>query len=50
MQLKRFKYTIPAAEHCSFRKAAESLDIEQSVVSSQIRELEDELGISLVTR
>jgi DNA-binding transcriptional LysR family regulator len=41
---------IAIAELGSFRKAARSLNLHQSVLSRRIRDLEDELGISLFQR
>jgi DNA-binding transcriptional LysR family regulator len=38
------------AEHRSFRKAAEELDRSQSVISTQIRQLEGQLGVTLFHR
>jgi len=46
----RFRYLITAAENGSFRRAAEVLRVQQSSVSRAIRQLEDELGVSLFER
>ena len=50
MLFTQLKYALSAAEKGSFRKAAESLGVEQSAVSRRVRELEDELGVSLFVR
>lgn len=50
MRIRRLQFVIHASEHGSFRKAASVLNVQQSVVSRQIRELEDELGVSLFHR
>ncbi len=39
-----------AAEHLSFRKAAEELYLTQPAVSLQIKALEEELGVQLFDR
>lgn len=46
----RFRYLIAAAENGSFRRAAEVLRVQQSSVSRAVRQLEDELGVSLFER
>ena len=50
LDLKHLAYFVAAAEHRSFRQAADALDVGQSVVSRRIRALEDELGVSLFER
>ncbi len=50
IELKHLSYFVAAAEHRSFRRAAASLDVRQSVLSRRIRALEDELGVSLFER
>jgi DNA-binding transcriptional LysR family regulator len=42
-----FRTVIAAAEHGSFRRAAAALDVKQSTLSRRIRQLEEELGVSL---
>lgn len=50
MFLKNLNTFIHAAEMGSFTKAGEKLGYAQSTVSSQIRQLEDELGVQLFER
>jgi DNA-binding transcriptional LysR family regulator len=48
--LKLLQTFLLAAEHGSFRKAAEESNRSPSAVSMQIRDLEEQIGISLFTR
>lgn len=50
MQLQQLKYLIAAAEHGSFRSAAQALYISQSSVSVAIKDLEQELGAAVFER
>lgn len=50
MELRRLRLFLAAAQHSSFRLAANDLDIAQSVLSRQIATLEDELGVDLFER
>lgn len=50
MDVGQLRYIIAAAENGSFRRAAEALRVQQSSVSRAIRQLEDELGVSLFER
>lgn len=50
VELRHVRYVIEAAERGSFRAAARALGIEQSAVSRRIRDLEDEIGVSLFIR
>lgn len=50
VELRHIRYVIEAAERGSFRAAARALGIEQSAVSRRIRDLEDEIGVSLFIR
>lgn len=50
MDLRRISYFVEVAECKSFTRAGGRLAIAQSALSRQIRDLEDELGISLLHR
>jgi DNA-binding transcriptional LysR family regulator len=50
MELKDLSSFIAVAEANGFRRAAEHLDVEQSVLSRRVRNLEDMLGVSLFER
>ncbi len=50
MNLKQLRYFVQIAECGSLSKAAEELGVAQPALSQQLRALEDELGVELVTR
>lgn len=50
IRLRQLRHFLAAADHGSFRKAATALAINESSVSRQIRDLEDELGAALFQR
>ena len=50
IRLRQLRCFLAATDHGSFRKAATALTINESSVSRQIRDLEDELGASLFLR
>ncbi|MCQ2214459.1 MAG: LysR substrate-binding domain-containing protein [Bacteroidales bacterium] len=50
MELRHLKYFIKVAEMRNFSEAARVLNITQSTLSQQIRQLEGELGVDLLSR
>lgn len=50
MNLRDLKYLVALAEHRHFGRAAASCFVSQPTLSTQIRKLEDELGLPLVER
>lgn len=50
MTLRELQYLIALADHRNFRRAAEACHVSQPTLSTQIRKLEDELGVKLVER
>lgn len=50
MNLQDLRYLIAVAELRHFGRAAEACDVSQPTLSSQIRKLEDELGVRLLER
>lgn len=50
MQLQQLKYLIAATEHGSFRAAAQALYVSQSSISVAIKDLEQELGVTVFER
>jgi len=48
--LRYLKYAMLAAEHGSFRRAAEALNLSQSTISRRIQLLERRIGIPLFER
>jgi LysR family transcriptional regulator, hydrogen peroxide-inducible genes activator len=50
MNLQELRYLVALAEHRHFGKAAEACHVSQPTLSSQIRKLEDELGVTLLER
>ncbi len=50
MNLRDLKYLVALADHRHFGRAAEACFVSQPTLSTQIRKLEEELGVSLVER
>ncbi|WP_058185609.1 LysR substrate-binding domain-containing protein [Terracidiphilus gabretensis] len=50
MNLQDLRYLVALAEHRHFGRAAESCNVSQPTLSSQIRKLEDGLGVKLLER
>ncbi|MEO3743541.1 LysR family transcriptional regulator [Plantactinospora sp. B5E13] len=50
MELRQLEYFVAVAEEANFTRAAERVRISQSGISAQIRQLERELGATLVDR
>ena len=50
MELRHLRYFCAVAEHKSFTQAASHLNVSQSGVSGQIRDLEKEIGVKLLRR
>lgn len=50
MNLQDLRYFVAAAEHRHFGRAADACHVSQPTLSSQIRKLENELGVTLLER
>jgi LysR family hca operon transcriptional activator len=50
MELRHLRYFVAVAAHGSFNRAAEILHLTQPPLSRQVRDLEEELGITLLVR
>ena len=50
MNIRDLKYLIAVADHRHFGRAAAASFVSQPTLSTQIRKLEDELGVALIER
>lgn len=50
MNLRDLQYLVALAEHRHFGRAAEACSVSQPTLSTQVRKLEEELGVTLVER
>lgn len=50
MNLRELQYLVALADHRNFRRAAEACLVSQPTLSTQLRKLEEELGVTLVER
>ena len=50
MEMRQLEYFVAVAEEANFTRAAERVHISQSGVSAQIRQLERDLGATLIDR
>lgn len=48
--LQQFRYLVAVADTLHFRRAAQKVNVTQPTLSTQLRELEDKLGVQLVER
>jgi DNA-binding transcriptional LysR family regulator len=50
VELRHLRYFVAVAENAGFTAAARQVRVSQQVLSTQVRQLEDELGVELLRR
>ena len=50
MELRHLRYFVAVADNAGFGRAARLMNVAQSAISEQVRDLENELGITLIDR
>jgi LysR family hca operon transcriptional activator len=50
VELRHLRYFVGVASHGSFNRAAEILHLTQPALSRQVKDLEEELGVTLLVR
>lgn len=50
IELRHLRYFIAVAEELNFRRAAERVHVDQTPLSRTVRDLEEQLGVTLLAR